>query len=67
MSQKPQEKRTYTRRSFLKGLPIGIAGTLLVGMVSRRLLGAGLGRIRRQQVLPKGSIFSPARDRRDKT
>ena len=67
MSQEPRKKRTYTRRSFLKGLPLGIAGALLAGVVSRRLLGAGLGRIRRPSVFSKGSIFSPARDRQEKT
>ena len=67
MSQGPQKNHLYSRRSFLKGLPLGIAGALLAGMVSRRILGAGIGRFRRPPVFSKGSIFAPFKDRQGKT
>ena len=54
-----KEKKGLSRRGFLKGVPLGIAAVVGVGVLSRRLWpsrsrGAGL---------PKDSIFTPAQDR----
>ncbi len=51
-----------SRRSFLKGIPIGIAGafalTALVGRFGQRSQD-------NYPTFPEGSIFTPAKDRRD--
>ena len=59
----PRSKPIYSRRSFLKGIPLGIAAAVAVGVVSRRLMQSALGRSG-PQVFPEGSIFTPAKDRK---
>ena len=50
--------RGYSRRDFLKGGTLGLAVVMAIGAVSGRLLGR-----RRPPIVPKGSIFTPAKDR----
>ena len=54
-----QKTKGLSRRGFLKGVPLGIAAVVAIGVLSRRLWpsrnqGSGL---------PKDSIFTPAQDR----
>ena len=44
------------------GLPVGVLGALAVGFVSGRAVGSLLGR-RGHADPPKGSIFTPSKDR----
>ena len=62
MDKKPGVKRLHSRRQFLKGLPLGVAGALAIGVISDRLASLALGR--RPPVFPEDSIFTPAKDRR---
>ena len=64
MEQKAKAKRLYSRRDFLKGFPVGIAGAFLVSVVSGRLLSSALRHRRQAAPFPEGSIFTPAKDRR---
>jgi hypothetical protein len=64
MERKTGEQRLYTRRTFLKGVPFGVAAALILGVVSRRVFSSTFGRDRRFPRLPKDSIFTPANDRR---
>ena len=63
MGEKPNAKRSYSRRQFLKGVPIGVAGAAAVGLIVGRFLPSSFRR-RRPPVFAKGSIFTPAKERR---
>ena len=63
MDRKPVVRPFYSRREFLKGVPLGVAGVFVLGVVSSRLL-TFASRRRRPPVFPKGSIFTPAKDSR---
>ena len=67
MDQRPRMKSHYSRRQFLKGLPLGMGGALVLGVVLSKLLPTVFTRHRRPPVFPKGSIFTPARDFQRKT
>ena len=67
MDQKPVTKRFYSRRDFLKGIPLGIGGIFALAMVSRRLFSFRSRRPSQPPVFPEGSIFTPAKNRRRKT
>ncbi len=58
MSDSKSEKREFTRRQLLKGIPIGIAGAAALGLVSDRLASA-FTRRKRAPNLPQDSIFAP--------
>lgn len=57
-----ETKRGFTRRQFLKGVPIGIAGAAALTVVSSRFVSAFVRR-RRTPDLPQDSIFAPDRSR----
>jgi anaerobic selenocysteine-containing dehydrogenase len=52
----------YSRRQFLKGIPLGAVAAVAVGAISGRLIASALGRRRKPPVFPEGSIFTPADD-----
>ncbi len=62
MNDKNEPKGGFTRRQFLKGVPIGIAGAAALTVVSGRFVSAFVRR-RRMPDLPKDSIFAPDRSR----
>ena len=55
MDKKTDGKRRLSRRDFLKGLPLGIAGALAVGALLPKVIRRG-----RRTELPPDSIFTPA-------
>ena len=56
-----EKQRLYSRRTFLKGFPIGIAGAFVFSLVASRLLSSR--RRRELPSLPEGSIFTPDKTR----
>lgn len=62
MNDRNEPKRGFTRRQFLKGVPIGIAGAAALTVVSSRFVSAF---VRRKQMsdLPEDSIFAPDKSR----
>ena len=56
-------KRGFTRRQFLKGVPIGIVGAAALTVVSSRFVSAFVWRRRQMPDLPQDSIFAPDRSR----
>ena len=56
-----EKKKGLSRRGFLKGLPLGLAAVVGMGVLSRRLWPSSAAR-KRGAGLPKGSIFTPAQD-----
>ncbi|MDE0744577.1 MAG: twin-arginine translocation signal domain-containing protein [SAR202 cluster bacterium] len=57
MDQASQRKKSFSRRTFLKGLPIGIIGAAAISIVGSRMMASALNR--RPPLSKKGSIFSP--------
>ena len=49
--------RRFSRRTFLKGVPLGLIGTLAVGFIGRRFLSSAFQR--NSGSFPKDSIFYP--------
>ena len=66
MEQNSTEKRRCSRRQFLKGLPLGIAGAVAISLLLKRGIASSLGQRRQPPLLPEGSIFKPARDPQNK-
>ena len=66
MQRKADPKRVYSRRDLLSRVPLAVAGGLILGAVLGRPLLSQLNRRRRAPVFPEGSIFTPAKDPRDK-
>ena len=62
MDDRKEPKRGFTRRQFLKGVPIGIVGAAALTVVSGRFVSAFVRR-RRMPDLPQDSIFAPDRNR----
>ncbi len=62
MNDKNEPKRGFTRRQFLKGVPLGVAGAAALTVVSNRFVSAFVRR-RRMPNLPQDSIFAPDRSR----
>ena len=60
----PTGDRSYSRREFVKGIPLGLAGAFVLAVVSGRLLSIASRRRRRPPVVPPGSIFTAAEDPR---
>ena len=59
-------RRFYSRRDLLRKVPLVVAGGIVLGMVSGRSLLTRLGHRRRAPKFPKGSIFTPAGDPKDR-
>jgi hypothetical protein len=66
MGDKPDSRGRVTRRGFIVGVPLGFLGAVAVGLVSGRALGSLFGR-RGHAEPPKGSIFTPSKDRYTQT
>ncbi|MCI0439978.1 MAG: hypothetical protein L0177_12735 [Chloroflexi bacterium] len=66
MEREQKEKRLYTRRQLLMGVPAGFAGAFIANVMSGGLLTSLLTRHRRSKLpdFPEDSIFAPARDRK---
>jgi len=62
LGNRHEKGNSYSRRQFLKGFPLAVVGTLALSLVSRTLLSSASRRKQRGAALPKGSIFSPAKD-----
>lgn len=60
MDQKQDKK--FSRRSFLKGVPLGIAGAFVLGTISRGLFSKSQ-ESDQYPAFPEGSIFTPAKDK----
>ena len=56
------EQRRISRRSFLIGIPAGIAGVVALNAIGRKVLKRGASQYPK---FPEGSIFTPANDRTD--
>ena len=57
-----KENKRISRRSFLMGIPVGIAGVVAFNAVSGRLFKRNAAQYPQ---FPEGSIFKPANDRTD--
>lgn len=57
MDQLSRDKKTITRRTFLKGIPIGILGAAAISIVGSKLISSASNR--KIPISKKGSIFSP--------
>lgn len=66
MGRNENSKRVYSRREILKGAPLTLAAGFVLSAVAGNGLVSRLVRRRRPPVFPEGSIFTPARDRRDR-
>lgn len=66
MDRDEKGKRVYSRRDFMKGVPIGIAGALVLSVVSDGLLSTVLKRRRKNSEFAKDSIFTPAKNKKNK-
>jgi len=56
------ERKRISRRSFLLGIPVGVAGVVALNAVSGRLFRRNSTQYPK---FPQGSIFTPANDRTD--
>jgi hypothetical protein len=57
MDPASQGEKTFSRRTFLKGLPIGIIAAAAISILGSRMVTSALNR--RPPSSKKGSIFSP--------
>ena len=57
-----KETKKFSRRSFLKGVPLGVVGAFAISAVMRRFLPSRLISRRGRPSFPKDSIFRPADD-----
>ena len=57
-----KETKKLSRRNFLKGVPLGVAGAIAVSAVMGRFLPSRLISRRGRPSFPKDSIFRPADD-----
>ncbi len=60
MDRGKKPKKGFSRRDFLKGVSVAVAGGVVLSVYSRRLF---RGR-RKTLVLPEDSVFTPAHDTR---
>lgn len=58
----PKLNRPLSRREFLIGGPLGVAGALALGFLTGRLVQLALRGRRQPPEFPEDSIFTPARD-----
>ncbi|MCY4579338.1 MAG: hypothetical protein OXD31_09830 [Chloroflexi bacterium] len=54
------EKKGISRRSFLMGIPVGIAGVVAFNAIGNRVMKRNASQYPK---FPEGSIFTPANDR----
>ena len=66
MDRDKKGKRIYSRREFMKGVPIGVASALVLSVVSDGLLSTVLKRRRKNSEFSKDSIFTPAKNQKNK-
>ncbi len=64
--EKNDSQNTQSRRSFLKGLSIGVVGASVLSLLLGRTISSRSGG-NRQPRFAKGSIFTPAKNDPDKT
>ena len=57
-----KERKRISRRSFLMGIPVGVAGVVAFNAVGSRLFKRNSTQYPK---FPEGSIFTPANDRTD--
>lgn len=57
-----KEQKRISRRSFLIGIPVGIAGVVAFNAISGKVFRRGASQ---HPKFPEGSIFTPANDRTD--
>ena len=62
MNEANSSGRSYTRRQFVKGVSVGIAGAIVATTIVGRLLGSRGG----PPVFPDGSIYTPDPKRLDR-
>ena len=55
-----KEQKRISRRSFLMGIPVGIAGVVAFNAIGKRMI---KGNASQYPKFPEGSIFTPANDR----
>lgn len=67
MDRRSGTKIRFSRRQFLKGLPMGAVAALAVGAVAGRFVASALRRRSGPPAFPEGSIFTPAEDRNRST
>jgi hypothetical protein len=66
MGEKSDFRRAYSRRDFIRGAPLAAAGGSVLNALADSGLLARIGVRRRPPVFPEGSIFTPAKDPREK-
>ena len=57
-----KEQKRISRRSFLMGIPVGIAGVVAFNAIGGKVFRRGASQYPK---FPEGSIFTPANDRTD--
>ena len=57
-----KEQKRISRRSFLKGIPVGVAGVVAFSAIGNKALKRSASQYPK---FPEGSIFTPANDRTD--
>ena len=56
------ESKLLSRRNFLKGIPVGIAGVVALNAITGKSVGRNASKYPK---FPEGSIFKPADNRTD--
>ena len=64
MGKKLLDNLVYSRRDFIKGLPLGIGGIILLGTLTKSIFSSRSNRNSAPPVVPKGSIFTPSKKRK---
>ena len=57
-----KEQKRISRRSFLMGIPVGIASVVAINAIGSRVFRRGASQYPKPK-FPEGSIFTPADDR----
>ena len=65
MSSLRRNKNGYSRRQFLKIIPIGIVTGLVASAVSGKLITMVFAKSHKYPTFPEGSIFTPDRDQHE--
>jgi len=66
MDSEKRRERMFSRRQFLKGVPLGVAGAFAFSLLGGKILSRVAGRRDRGVKYPEGSMFKPARDKNTK-
>lgn len=64
MKNKLFNNLSYSRRDFIKGLPLGIGGMILLGTLTKNIFSSKSNRNSAPPIVPKGSIFTPSKKRK---